>query len=255
MNPRSCYPSAFGYFLAALHFVKPAETFAKCTRWPYACLMAPTDPRILAIHRASTDYAESWAGEDGIRSHARAKAAEIGCVAMSPGAGSIVRTLAAAVDAKNVVEIGTGAGVSALWLLEGMNPEGVLTSVDVEAEHQLIAKDAISQAGIAANRVRLINGRADEVLDRLTESAYDIVLIAGKPLELADHIVRALNLLRTGGLLIIDRALWNDKLADPAQRDPDTVAMRGAIEALASDEEFVGSLLPVGGGLLVAVKK
>ena len=217
--------------------------------------MAPTDPRILAIHRASTDYAESWSGEDGVRAHARAKAAEIGCVAMGPGAGSIVRTLAAAIDAKNVVEIGTGAGVSALWLLDGMSAEGVLTSVDIEAEHQLIAKDAIAQAGIAPNRVRLINGRAGEVLDRLTESAYDIVLIAGKPLELSDHIDRALTLLRTGGLLIIDRALWNDKRADPAQRDPDTVAMRSAMETLASSEEFIGSLLPVGGGLLVAVKK
>ena len=217
--------------------------------------MAPTDPRILAIHRASTDYAENWAGEDGVRAHARATAAEIGCVAMGPGAGSIVRTLAAAIDAKNVVEIGTGAGVSALWLLDGMSAEGVLTSVDIEAEHQLIAKDAIAQAGIAPNRVRLINGRAGEVLDRLTESAYDIVLIAGKPLELSDHIDRALTLLRTGGLLIIDRALWNDKLADPAQRDPDTVAMRSAMETLASSEEFIGSLLPVGGGLLVAVKK
>ncbi len=216
--------------------------------------MAPTDPRILAIHRASSDYAESWAGEDGIRAHARAKAAEIGCVAMGPGAGAIVRTLAAAIDAKNVVEIGTGAGVSALWLLDGMHPDGVLTSVDIEAEHQLIAKDAISQAGIAANRVRLINGRADEVLDRLTESAYDIVLIAAKPLDLNANISRALTLLRTGGVLIIDRALWNDKLADPAQRDPDTVAMRSAVEAIAAGEEFIGSLLPVGGGLLVAVK-
>ena len=216
--------------------------------------MAPTDPRILAIHRASSDYAEIWAGEDGIRAHARAKAAEIGCVAMGPGAGAIVRTLAAAIDAKNVVEIGTGAGVSALWLLDGMHPDGVLTSVDIEAEHQLIAKDAISQAGIAPNRVRLINGRADEVLDRLTESAYDIVLIAAKPLDLNANISRALTLLRTGGVLIIDRALWNDKLADPAQRDPDTVAMRGAVEAIAAGEEFIGSLLPVGGGLLVAVK-
>lgn len=216
--------------------------------------MAPTDPRILAIHRASCDYAEKWAGEDEIRAHARAKAAEIGCVAMGPGAGAIVRTLAAAIHAKNVVEIGTGAGVSALWLLDGMHPDGVLTSVDIEAEHQLIAKDAISQAGIAPNRVRLINGRANEVLDRLTESAYDIVLIAGKPLELSANISRALILLRTGGVLIIDRALWNDKLADPAQRDPDTMSMREAIEALAKGDYFVGSLLPVAGGLLVAVK-
>ena len=217
--------------------------------------MAPTDPRILAIHRASTDYAESWAGEDGIRSHARAKAAEIGCVAMGPGAGSIVRTLAAAVDAKNVVEIGTGAGVSALWLLEGMNSEGILTSIDNEAEHQLIAKDAISQAGISSNRVRLIHGNSQEVIDRLTESAYDLVLISGKPLELSAHLERAQKLLRPGGLLIIDRALWNDKLADSAQHDPETSAIRGVVENLALNEDLIGALLPVGGGLLVAVKK
>jgi predicted O-methyltransferase YrrM len=61
--------------------------------------------------------------------------------------------------------------------------------------------------------------------------------------------------LRPGGLLIIDRALWNDKLADPAQHDPETSAIRGVVENLALNEDLIGALLPVGGGLLVAVKK
>lgn len=217
--------------------------------------MAPTDPRILAIHRASCDYAEAWGGEDGIRAHARAKAAEVGCVAVSPGAGAVLRTLAAAAGAKNVVEIGTGAGVSALWFLDGMDADGVLTSVDSEAEHQLIAKDAISQAGIEPNRVRLINGNPSEVVERLTPAAYDIAFISGRPIELENNIERARTLLRDGGLLIIDRALWNDKVADESQRDADTVAMRTALGKIAEDDSFVGSLLPVGGGLLVSVKR
>lgn len=216
--------------------------------------MAPTDPRILAIHKASWDFAEGWIAEEPIRAHARAKAAEIGCVAIDPGAGATLRVLAAAAKAHNVVEIGTGAGVSALWLLDGMNPDGVLTSIDNEAEHQLIAKEALSQSGISHNRVRLINGRVDEVLDRLTEKAYDLVFISGRPQELQNHIDAAATLLRRGGMLVINNALWSEKVADPAQRDPDTVAMRTAIESIKEHDDYISALLPVGDGLLIAVK-
>ena len=217
--------------------------------------MAPTDPRILAIHKASWDFAENWQSEESIRTHARVKATEIGCPAIEPGAGAALRTLAAAVKAHNVVEIGTGAGVSALWLLEGMNPDGVLTSIDNEAEHQLIAKEALNQSGVSPNRVRLINGRVDEVLDRMTEGAYDLVFVSSRPIELEGHIAAGVKLLRKGGLLVIDNALWHHKLADPAQRDPETVAIRSAVEHFADNDSFISSLLPVGGGLLVSVKR
>ena len=217
--------------------------------------MAPTDPRILALHKASSDFADTWAPEDDIRAAARARAGDIGCAAVSPGAGSVLRLLAAAIDARNVVEIGTGAGVSALWLLEGMNSYGVLTSVDSEAEHQVIAKEALAESGISPKRVRLINGKVSEVLDRLTEYAYDIVLISGRPTELEANVESALTLLRQGGLLIIDRALWSSKVADPSQRDADTVAVRDVVKSLATHAELTGSLIAMGDGLLVAVRK
>ena len=217
--------------------------------------MAPTDPRILALHKASWDFADTWAPEDEIRAKARSRANDIGCAAVSPGAGSVLRLLASSIDARNVVEIGTGAGVSALWLLEGMNSYGVLTSVDSEAEHQVIAKEAVAEAGISPKRVRLINGKVSEVLDRLTEYAYDIVLISGRPSELEANIESALTLLRQGGLLIIDRALWNNRVADPSQRDADTVAVREAVKSIATHAELTGSLIPAGDGLLVAVRR
>jgi predicted O-methyltransferase YrrM len=215
--------------------------------------MAPQDPRILALHRASADYADAWCDEGPARAAARAKAHDIGLPVVSPGAGATLRMLTKAIAAKSVVEIGTGAGVSLLWLVEGMGDDGVVTSVDIEAEHQVIAREAVAAAGINTSRVRLINGRTDEVLGRLTEGGYDLVFIADKVRSLDTHISTARSLLRPGGLLVIDRALWNDRIADPSQRDDGTVAMRTAHAAIADDESFVSSLLPIGGGLLVAV--
>ena len=91
------------------------------------------------------------------------------------GGGAALQFLAAAIGAKAVVEIGTGAGVGALRLLRGMRPDGVLTTIDVEPEHHRAAREAFTEAGIASNRVRLISGRALDVLPRLTDAAYDLV--------------------------------------------------------------------------------
>lgn len=215
--------------------------------------MPPTDPRILALHKASADYAEAWGVENPASQGARQRAQEIACPVVTPGAGATLRMLARAMDARAVVEVGTGAGVSMLWLLEGMNPEGVLTSVDVEAEHQVIAREAAVAAGVGTHRYRLINGNIHEVLTRLTEGGYDIAFISGRPVDLERHIVAVRTLLRRGGLLIIDQALWRDRVADLSQRDADTMAMRGAHEAIRQDEGLISALLPIGTGLLIAV--
>ena len=135
-----------------------------------------------------------------------------------------------------------------------MRPDGVLTTVDTEAEHQRLAKQGFTEAGIASQRVRLIPGSALEVIPRLTDGHYDIVFCDGDKQEYSDYLTEALRLLRPGGVVAFDNALWHDRVADPAQRDAETVAIRELGRTIAEHDDLVPALLPVGDGLLVAKK-
>jgi predicted O-methyltransferase YrrM len=207
------------------------------------------------VNTASVTYAESYVVEDEIVGRARERAAELGCTPIGPGGGAALRVLAAATGGRNVVEVGTGAGVSGLYLLGGMAADGVLTTIDVEGEHQRAAKDAFTEAGIAASRYRLINGPAAEVLPRLRDEAYDIVLVDADKSAYGVYYEQALRLLRRGGVVAFDNALWHDRVADPSQRDTDTTVIRDLGKAVRDDDRLVAALLPVGDGLLVAAKR
>jgi predicted O-methyltransferase YrrM len=189
-----------------------------------------------------------------VLSNARARAQEVGVSPVGSGAGAALRFLAAVVQARAVVEIGTGTGVSGVWLLRGMTADGVLTTVDTEAEHQRLAKKSFTEAGVPAQRARLINGSALDVLPRLTDGHYDLVFCDGDKREYGDYLAEALRLLKPGGLVAFDNALWHDRVADPAQRDPETVAIRELGRSVQEDEGLVPLLLPMGDGLLVARK-
>ncbi len=185
---------------------------------------------------------------------ARGHAEDVGVAPIGTGVGAALQFVAAAIEARAVVEIGTGTGVSGLWLLRGMRADGVLTTVDTEAEHQRLAKQAFTQAGIASQRARLINGAALDVLPRLTDGHYDLVFCDGDKVEYSDYLEQALRLLRSGGVVAFDNALWHDRVADPAQRDAETVAIRELGNAMRDHEDLVPLLLPVGDGLLLARK-
>jgi predicted O-methyltransferase YrrM len=136
-----------------------------------------------------------------------------------------------------------------------MQPDGVLTSVDIEAEHQHAARKAFVSVGIPNQRFRLISGAALSVLPRLSDGAYDLVFIDADKSEYPDYVEEGLRLLRHGGLLAVDNALWHDRTADPAQNDEQTEAIRSAVNAVRENDDLVAALLPVGDGLLVAVKR
>ena len=204
---------------------------------------------------ASWAYAEGFVVEDEVAERARARATELGCSPVLPGTGAALRLLAATLAARSVVEIGTGTGVSGLWLLQGMPADGVLTTIDVEPEHQRAAREAFAEAGVAGNRARVISGRALDVLPRLTDGAYDLVFVDADKPEYDDYLTQALRLLRPGGAVAFEGALWHDRVADPAQRDETTTSVRELGKAVRDDERLLPALLPVGDGLLVAVKR
>lgn len=208
----------------------------------------PTPP----VAPASWTFAETYVAEDHVLLAARERADEVGVTAIGSGGGSALSFLASVLDARAVVEIGTGTGVSGLWLLRGMRPDGVLTTVDLEAEHQRLAREAFTEAGVAAQRVRTIPGAALDVLPRLTDGHYDIVFADGDKTEYPAYLAEALRLLRPGGVVAFDNALWHDKVADPAQRDEETVAVRDLTRAVLEHDGLVPLLLPVGDGLLLA---
>ncbi|MFC6287912.1 O-methyltransferase [Nocardioides sp. GCM10027113] len=203
---------------------------------------------------ASWSYAEEHVPEDDVLSAARARGDEVGVVPIGPGGGAALRFLASVLEARAVVEIGTGTGVSGLWLLRGMRSDGVLTTVDIEAEHQRLARQTFADAGIPSQRARTISGAALDVLPRLTDGHYDLVFCDGDKAEYSAYLEEALRLLRPGGVVAFDNALWHDRVADPAQRDEETVAIRDLNRRVAESESLVSVLLPVGDGLLVAKK-
>jgi predicted O-methyltransferase YrrM len=200
------------------------------------------------------EYVESFVTEDEILAAARERGQELGATPIRPASGAALRFLAGTLAARAVVEVGTGAGTSGLWLLRGMAPDGVLTSIDVEPEHQRAARQAFLEAGYPPARYRLIMGQALDVLPRLTDGAYDLVFIdAAKP-EYPRYLEAGVRLLRPGGVIAFDNALWSGRVSDPAQRDPASVALREVVTMVRGDETLTPLLLPLGDGLLLALR-
>ena len=151
-------------------------------------------------------------------------------------------------------EIGTGAGVSGLWIFQAMTQKGLLTSIDDEVENAKLAKQAFDEAGISASRYRLITGNSREIVGKLADSLYDIFILR-RNADLLESVENAYRSLRPGGILVIDRALLSGKVADPTQRDPESIGYREVIKVIKeSQEHWLPMLLPVGDGVMVATK-
>jgi predicted O-methyltransferase YrrM len=203
----------------------------------------------MSEREANARFAQEAVVEPEHIARARAHALEIGAEPISPAVGAQSALIAAVSAATSIVEIGTGAGVSGLWLLHGA-PRAVLTTIDKEPEHLGVARQSVHDAKIPAARTRFISGRTADVLPRMNEASYDIVFVDADPENVIEDVEHGLRLVRPGGTVLIPRVLAGGRVADPVQRDPVTSAYRSLIQETQNSPAVLGALSIVGEGLL-----
>lgn len=207
----------------------------------------------MADKELSWKFAEDFVVESPAIVTARQHSLELGIDPVSAATGAQLAVLAAASSTHSILEVGTGAGVSGLWLLTGA-PDAVLTSIDIELDHQQYARNAFASAGVPANRIRLITGRAAEVLPRMNDGAYDLVFVDADEASVLDYVEHALRIARRGGLVLVAHALWRGRVADPARRDDTAEDFRALLTTIAESTAVISAVSTAGDGLLQLVK-
>lgn len=208
-----------------------------------------------AYKHSSWSYTEALSEEDEVLGRARGRGHDLGVTPVSAATASLLTVATAMVAARTAVEIGTGVGVSGVSLLRGMDPKGILTTVEQDIEVLDAARAAFSEAGFASHRTRTINGRSQDVLPRLADSAYDLVFVDGTRRRVAADVEAATRLLRPGGVLVVNDILDDDQVPQPAVRRPATLAARQAQRWIRDSEAYHWVMLPTGTGVLLAVRR
>ena len=198
--------------------------------------------------------------EDSLLRRLREETAALpdGGMQISPDQGQFMALLVRLIGARRILEVGTFTGYSALVMALAMPADGRLIACDISEDWTAIARRYWAEAGVGA-RIELRLAPALASLDRLLADggggSFDLAFIDADKESYEAYYERALQLLRPGGLILVDNTLWNGSVADPARSDPDTVAIRAFNAARVTDERIDLSLLPVGDGLTLARKR
>jgi len=207
----------------------------------------------VADNQLNWRFAEELVVEPAGITAARVHSLELGVEPVSAAVGAQLAVIAGASNAANIIEIGTGLGVSGLWLMTGA-PDAMLTTIDSELDYQQLAKRTFLDVGIPANHARFIAGRAADVLPRMNEASYDLVFIDADPQSVLDYVEHGLRLARTGGTVLVAHALWRGRVADPAQRDDTVADFRMLLREIATSPAVLSAVSLAGDGLLQLVK-
>lgn len=178
---------------------------------------------------------------------------ELPAISLKPFEGRLMQLLAAMINAKKIVEIGTLAGYSGVWLARALPHDGKLHTLEKSARHAQIARRSFHRAGVA-DKVEVLEGDARESLRRLSAHApFDLVFIDADKGSYPDYLAWAVEHLRPGGMVAAHNAFRSGSILKPQSADDH--AMLAFNQAIADHPQLNGMILAVGDGMAVGVKK
>jgi caffeoyl-CoA O-methyltransferase len=195
-----------------------------------------------------------FAPEDELLASLREEADRTGLppIAISSDEGRLLQVLLTAVRARHVLEVGTLGGYSAIWMARALPPDGHLLSLELEPAHAEFARRYVDRAGLSS-RVEIRVGRALDVLPSLDGRQFDAMFLDADKEPLPTYFDWGLRLVRPGGLIIADNALWGGRVLDQDASDPKTAAVRELNRRMATDPRVLSILVPTHDGVAVAV--
>jgi caffeoyl-CoA O-methyltransferase len=177
---------------------------------------------------------------------------------ITPEQGQFMQLLVQSVQARNTLEIGVFTGYSALCVALALPPNGRVIACDVSEEWTSIGRRYWQEAGVAS-KIDLRLAPASQTLKGLLADGragtFDFAFIDADKENYDDYYELSLQLLRPAGLIAIDNVIWSGRVFDPAQRDADTTALRRLNNKLHGDERVTLSMLPIGDGVTLALKR
>ena len=173
-------------------------------------------------------------------------------IAISPDEGRLLQVLLTAIGARRVLEVGTLGGYSAIWMARALPAGGSLLSIELEPAHAEFARGFVSRAGLDGI-VDVHVGRALDVLPSLDGSAFDAIFLDADKEPLPTYLEWALRLVRPGGLIIADNALWGGRVLDQSVNDDATRAVREFNRRFATDPRITGIVVPTHDGVAIGI--
>jgi caffeoyl-CoA O-methyltransferase len=195
-----------------------------------------------------------FSAEDQLLATLREEADRTGLppIAISADEGRLLQVLLTAINARRVLEVGTLGGYSAICMARALPPDGRLLSIEIEESHAAFARKYIERAALS-DRIEVRLGRALDVLPSLDGERFDAMFLDADKEPLPTYFDWALRLVRPGGLIIGDNALWGGRVYDGDESDDRTRGVREFNRRMATDPRVLGIIVPTHDGVAVAV--